>query len=104
VLVITFLPNRWSLHELRARRTAADLHRAGEAHHLRTYRLGRARDLLQSTGFVVRTAGFQTHFDLLPLEPSAGAGRHVLSRTGRALGIGRLAPCLALVAERLDYF
>jgi SAM-dependent methyltransferase len=104
VLVITFLPNRWSLHERRARRAAVDLHRAGDAHHLRTYRLSAVRERLQSTGFVVRRAGHQTHFDLLPLEPSAGVARQVLSRTGRAVGIGRLAPCLAIVAERLDYF
>jgi SAM-dependent methyltransferase len=104
ILVVTFLPNRWSLHEMRARRVAEDLHRAGEAHHLRTYRLGRVRQLLQATGFVVRVAGYQTHFDLLPLEPSASARRRTLSAAGRALGVGRLAPCLGLVAERLDYF
>jgi SAM-dependent methyltransferase len=104
VLVISFLPNRWSWHELRARRATLESHAPGQAHHLRTYRLAAVRNMLQATGFVVVAAGYQTHFDLLPLEPDPTVKRQVLSSVGGTLGLGRVAPCLALVARRLDYF
>ncbi len=103
-LVVTFLPNRWSVHELSARRAAAYPDRAGQPHHLRTYGRGGVRHLLQSAGFVVTEIGFQTHFGLLPLEPDPTATRRMVSRLGRTIGIARLAPCLALVARRLAYF
>ena len=104
VLVITFLPNSRSLHELRARRSTTSRHTPGVAHHLRTYQLKTVRRALQACGFEVEQIGYQTHFDLLDLEPFAPQHRRLISAVGRHTGAGRVAPCLALTARRLSYF
>jgi 2-polyprenyl-3-methyl-5-hydroxy-6-metoxy-1,4-benzoquinol methylase len=102
-LVITYLPNSWSVHEMRARRAATDRTAAGDAHHLRTYRLHRVRDLLMSVGFVPVEIGYQTHFDLLPLPAEPTPRTAVLSAVGRRLGAAMIAPCIAVVAAKRSY-
>ncbi len=104
MLIITFLPNRWSVGEWKARRSTTALHRPGQAHHLRTFALNRTRELLQLSGFSVVAAGYQTHLDVLPLEPEPTGGRRRASAVGGVLGLGRLAPCLSVAAQRLGYF
>jgi SAM-dependent methyltransferase len=52
VLILSYLPNRWSLHEWRRRVMGRD-------HHRRLYGLGEAKQLLKRAGFYPFEAGYQ---------------------------------------------
>jgi SAM-dependent methyltransferase len=94
-LIVTYLPNRFSVEEwwIRARRK--------KDFHVRTYGLARIRRLLLHSGFRPVAAGYQTVFDLLP--GPRGYFRF-LRPLVRLLQIHRLTSCLCVVAEKADYF
>lgn len=94
LLVLTYLPNRWSVEEwwLRINQRPNS--------HLRLYSLSEARRMLLHTGFVPRLAGFQTQLDLLPPD---GKWSGVLRSILRLGMLQRLTSCICVVAEKSSY-
>jgi SAM-dependent methyltransferase len=94
-LIVTYLPNRWSVMEWWRRVSR-------QTFHLRLYGLSEARRLLLHSGFYPHAAGY--HFDAWPRALGRVAGRRV-AQAGAAV-LSRLVPVdlftstLRLVAER----
>ena len=93
-LVITYLPNAFSVEELYRRRT-------GQPFHKRLYSRRQLRTLLAHTGFQPLTLGYQTRMDLLPVEePHLKVARSL----AMPIGLHRLTSCLATVTEKVSSF
>lgn len=92
-LMITYLPNRLSWREWRARRTRQLAHR-------RLYSLRLIRELLLRTGFYPERIGYQTKSDQLS---KITWKDQVIQPMTRVLQIHRLlATCLCVVATKVD--
>jgi len=93
-LILTYLPNRWSVEEwwLRFNRRPNS--------HRRLYSLHQTRQMLLHTGFVPRVAGFQTRLDLLPEYGERSGGLRAILRLSM---LQRLTSCICVVAETSSY-
>jgi SAM-dependent methyltransferase len=89
-LVISYLPNRWSLEERRLRRGGR-----GD-HHARLYTARSLRAMLLHTGFHPRVVGYQTRLDLLPADDPARAALKPVARRV----VAPFTSCLAAVADK----
>jgi len=90
-LVVSYLPNRFSVEEARLR------HSGRGDHHLRLYSRGQLRAMLLHTGFHPRVIGYQTQLDLLSAdEPSRAALKPLLRAT-----LAPFTSCLCAVAEKV---
>jgi len=96
-LMVTYLPNAWSIEEWRLRR----LHRPS---HERLYGKAQARRLLLRAGFRPLALGYQGRIDLLPAEGGdyrlKGPALRLLRPALRLFRLERLSSCLCAVAER----
>jgi SAM-dependent methyltransferase len=92
-LIITYLPNHWSIEEWNIRRKQSD------GFHRRLYRLGEAKQLLKRAGFYPQAAGYQTNLDLMP----ARSSRHRLARSVRwLLPLHRINSTIGIVAQKVE--
>lgn len=93
-LILTYLPNRWSVEEwwLRFNRRPNS--------HRRLYSLSESRRMLLHSGFVPVLAGFQTQLDLLPGD---GNGSAIWRSILRLAMLQRLTSCICAVAEKSSY-
>ena len=91
-LVITYLPNRWSIAEWYLRRR-----HPGSAH-VRVYRREQIRRLLLHAGFRPTVLGHQTRLDLLP------SRARIVRPLARSVLLHRLTSCLCVVAEKVGAF
>jgi SAM-dependent methyltransferase len=93
-LMVSYLPNRWSIEEARLR-----WRKPVEAHQ-RLYSRRQLDEMLRHSGFLPRVLGYQTRFDALAADGAARWMRPLV----RAAQLHRLTSCLCAVAERTDYF
>lgn len=91
LLVLTYLPNRWSYQEFLRRRR-------GRAAHLRLYSRCELQTILSHAGFIPQEMGYQTRFDALArVAPSAFALRWPV----RMLQLHRITSCLCVAARKV---
>jgi len=94
-LVVSYLPNAWSVEEWwRRARGRDDVHR-------NLYSRSEFRRLLLRSGFLPLVTGFQTQLDLLP---ASGAAMGSLGPLARAASLPKLTACLCGIAEKTLYF
>lgn len=100
-LILTFLPNTYSIMEWRLRSAKRPAHK-------RLYTKSQTRSLLLHSGFRPLVIGFQDRMDLLPVSGGSyrvnGAALRAMRPLLRLFFLERLSSCLCAVAEKVAWF